>query len=92
MEKYPMNRSGCRTSCRNNPYSTEPMRMTPRTSMPCSREQESIYTHIDHMPLAMAYVPCQKFSKTFDLCYALNMGTIFPDLCKPFCGKGGACR
>ena len=41
-------------------------------------------------PTAMGYVPFQKWSETFDLCKGLQMGTIFPELCKPFCGKGGA--
>ncbi|MDO4344543.1 MAG: spore coat associated protein CotJA [Eubacteriales bacterium] len=44
------------------------------------------------MSLAMAYVPWQPaFSNTFDLCTSLRAGTIFPDLCKPFCGKRGGC-
>ena len=41
---------------------------------------------------AMAYVPWQKFDKSFSLCHALQVGTIFPCLEKPFCGKGGRCR
>lgn len=51
-----------------------------------------MYQHVDQMVPAMAYVPCQKMTATFDLCYALNVGTIFPDLCKPFCGKRGVRR
>lgn len=51
-----------------------------------------MFSHLKHLPLAMAYVPCQEFKTTFDLCYALNAGTIFPELCKPFCGKRGGCR
>lgn len=43
------------------------------------------------MPLAMAYVPWQTFSHTFELCKAFQAGTIFPELCKPFCGKRGGC-
>ena len=45
-----------------------------------------------NMPIAMAYVPWQKFDKSFSLCHALQVGTIFPCLEKPFCGKGGRCR
>ena len=45
--------------------------------------------HIDHMEPAMAYVPCQNFAMTYDLSYALKVGTVFPQLCKPFCGKRG---
>ncbi len=43
------------------------------------------------MPIAMAYVPKQKYGALFDLCKALEVGTVFPELCKPFCGKGGGC-
>ncbi|MGI6006380.1 MAG: spore coat associated protein CotJA [Ruminococcus sp.] len=40
----------------------------------------------------MAYVPIQEFHTTFELCKALKMGTLFPELCKPFCGKRGVRR
>lgn len=55
-------------------------------------EDTNIYVHADALPLAMAYVPCQRFGSTFNLCKALQMGTIFPELCKPFCGRRGICR
>ena len=55
-------------------------------------EDTRIYSHADELPLTMAYVPCQKFSETFELCKGLKMGTISPELCKPFCGKRGGCR
>ncbi|HJB16690.1 MAG TPA: spore coat associated protein CotJA [Candidatus Blautia excrementipullorum] len=51
-----------------------------------------MYEHVDHMEPAMAYVPCQEFTNTYDLCYALTVGTIFPQMCKPFCGKRGVRR
>lgn len=38
-------------------------------------------------PVTMAYVPMQTFQTTYDLNRALNVGTIFPELHKPFCGK-----
>ncbi|HIV34452.1 MAG TPA: spore coat associated protein CotJA [Candidatus Blautia intestinigallinarum] len=41
------------------------------------------------MPVAMAYVPIQKYEKPYELSYALCVGTIFPALCKPFCGRRG---
>ncbi|MCI5650222.1 MAG: spore coat associated protein CotJA [Fusicatenibacter sp.] len=42
---------------------------------------------------AMAYVPMQQFEQTYDLAVGFQMGTLFPELCKPFCGKGGkGCR
>ena len=48
---------------------------------------------LDQLPLAMGYVPMQRFGRTFELGTGLEAGTIFPELHKPFCGKGGAgCR
>lgn len=55
-------------------------------------EDTCIYIHADELPLTMAYVPCQKFHHTFELCKGFQMGTVFPELCKPFCGKRGGCR
>ncbi|MDO5539437.1 MAG: spore coat associated protein CotJA [Eubacteriales bacterium] len=58
------------------------------------RESKSMCHHDDPiagMPLAMAYVPWQTFHHTFETCKALQVGTIFPELCKPFCGKRGGC-
>lgn len=43
---------------------------------------------LDKFPLAMAYVPWQKFGRLFeDLEKAYYAGTIFPDLDKPFTGR-----
>lgn len=44
------------------------------------------------MPVAMAYVPRQRFGRVYDLDKALQAGTIFADLDKPFWGKGGGCH
>ena len=42
----------------------------------------------DRFPIAMAYVPWQEFGKIYeDLEKAYNIGTIFPDLAKPFVGR-----
>ena len=85
--------SGQQCSCRNNSRN-QPSRPSP---CPChlpdakTRDAE-MYTHIDQMEAAMAYVPCQKFTTTYDLGYALKVGTVFPQLCKPFCGKRGEQR
>ena len=44
----------------------------------CQRsEKESC---LEQYPIAMAYVPWQKFDKSFSLCHALKVGTIFPCL------------
>lgn len=57
-----------------------------------NNRSDNMYTHLSHLEPAMAYVPYQTFTETFTLPYALNAGTVFPELCKPFCGKRGGCR
>lgn len=44
------------------------------------------------MPPAMAYVPWQKWRDLYEPCKALERGTIFKELDKPFLGKGGLRR
>ena len=39
--------------------------------------------------LAMAYVPMQEYGLLYDQADALEAGTLFPDLDKPFLGKKG---
>ena len=61
---------------------------------PANSQTDANCTHDVHwhdMPIAMAYVPKQKYGHIFDLSKGLEVGTIFPELCKPFCGKGGGC-
>lgn len=59
--------------------------------MPASLNDSSSRTaaceNICAYPIAMAYVPVQTFQTTFDLNRSLEVGTIFPELHKPFCGK-----
>ena len=67
-----------------------------RETCSCKEEKKScasdMYEHLQHLEPAMAYVPYQEWCETFDLSCALKNGTIFPVLCKPFCGKRGGCR
>ncbi len=42
---------------------------------------------LDKLPLAMAYVPMQKFGEVYSEEDALERGTLFPELDKPFKGK-----
>ena len=43
---------------------------------------------IDNFPVGMAYVPWQQFDKMYDnLEDAFKIGTIFPELNKPFTGR-----
>lgn len=39
-----------------------------------------------NMPIGMCYVPWQKWGRVYDACNALERGTLFPDLDKPFLG------
>ena len=41
---------------------------------------------IDNMPLAMAYVPMQRWKNVYSNDVALTRGTIFPELDLPFLG------
>ncbi len=42
-------------------------------------------------PVAMAYVPWQRYMEPYPVCRAFIRGTIFEELDKPFLGKGGCC-
>ena len=44
------------------------------------------------MEIAMAYVPWQHWKEIYEPCRALENGTIFMELDKPFLGKGGVRR
>lgn len=44
--------------------------------------------NFDRFPLAMAYVPWQRFERMYeDLDKAFETGTVFPELNKPFTGR-----
>lgn len=40
---------------------------------------------VDNLPLAMAYVPMQKWRDVSDACEGLKHGTIFQELVLPYC-------
>jgi hypothetical protein len=50
----------------------------------CNPNQKSENCKIETMALAMAYVPWQYFDKVYELDTALQYGTIFPELNKPW--------
>lgn len=92
MDNYRQNRSGCgQRQSQQNCQQTRPNNVRPaQPSKPsCGCGQNLMFQAVDVLPAAMGYVPCTKFGQTFDLCRALELGTIFPELHKPFCGKGG---
>lgn len=58
------------------------------TSTPAKPKPESMQSCIDGMPLAMAYVPRQKWQNIYENSKAVMRGTIFSDLDLPFKGAG----
>lgn len=89
MDYYRSNRAYCRernqAQCPDRRALQQQINMSPDCRM---RECHSIACPA----LAMAYVPVQQFNQMFDLTKGLQMGTIFPELCLPFCGKRGVCK
>ncbi len=55
------------------------------------RECRSVCESVDICPLAMAYVPWQRWCETYEPALAHDRGTIFPELDKPFLAGGGGC-
>ena len=54
-----------------------------------------MHVPLDKMPVAMAYVPWQRWEEPFELNKAYRCGTLFPSLNKPFCETTlfrGGCR
>ena len=106
MDRFQMNRSGVRpynytcgmnnTSFPRNDRSSSDMQNCSRQNSSCKmpgiKPSQEMYSHLKHLVPAMAYVPCQEFAPTFELQKALQVGTIFPELCKPFCGRRGGRR
>lgn len=45
------------------------------------------FSCVDNYPLAIAYVPMQRFRDLYDNTSALNRGTLFKELDKPFDGR-----
>ncbi len=69
-------------------------RYTPRVC-PCPRpmpREDAEYCVCTSQPisLAMAYVPVQEYKNVYRCCEALEKGTLFADLYKPYCM--GGCR
>ena len=60
----------------------------------CDRDHWSCdFSAVDAFPLAMSYVPMQKFKNLYDTEKALCRGTLFEDLDLPFkCERGGGLK
>ena len=65
-----------------------PMRNRPPMPRPCPDKSDPL----SGMAIAMAYVPWQLMNETYEPDKALQYGTIFPELNKPFYGKGGCMK
>ena len=52
-------------------------------------DNESVCSAVDSCPLAMAYVPMQRWKNTYEPAEGWHRGTIFPELDLPFLGGGG---
>lgn len=53
---------------------------------PCDKDvNKAMDKCVDNLPLAMAYVPMQKWENVCDGASGLAQGTIFKDLVKPYC-------
>ena len=61
------------------------------TSMNTERQYMTDFKHPndENRTIAMAYVPGQQLRNLYDLEQALQVGTIFAELDKPFTGRGG---
>lgn len=96
MESNYMNSCNCRQQAANRhiaDYSMTPLQTNgcPVTSASSHSTCAGFYDKIDTLPLGMAYVPVQHYNQMFPLCRGLKEGTIFPELCLPFCGKRRKC-
>ena len=78
---------------RNNAMSYNNYRQTTSRSVDNARrdvrETRETITFLEDMPLAMAYVPWQKWQNIFDAEKGFCHGTIFQELNIPFEGVGG---
>lgn len=84
-------------TCQNNMrYMRRPMQGMPSSAPSCARRMDGCPDTRDFFPegtaIAMAYVPWQKWQDIYEPCKALEYGTIFQELNKPFLGKGGRHR
>lgn len=64
----------------------------PRNGTPCPSPMPYMPQSTSYQVLAMAYVPMQTFQALYEPCEALENGTIFSELNKPFLGWKGGCR
>lgn len=72
---------------RDNHSKCEQCRNTTETK-PCIKDGCDIgKDHVDEMAPGMAFVPWQKWKDIYDICEAIEHGTIFKELDKPWRGR-----
>lgn len=69
---------------RNNAMAYNNYRQTPACAV-----EKMVKDRLEGMPLAMAYVPWQRWQNIYDAEKGFCNGTIFQELNLPFCGVGG---
>lgn len=57
------------------------------TMAPCCRLDSTMSDFPAETPVGMAYVPYQKWKNVYEPSVALERGTVFQDLDKPFLGE-----
>ena len=93
MPNYRYNASEC--GRRNNCSRTAPVMREEgcRTKVqPACCEDRAACDELSGMPIAMAYVPWQKWRALYEVEEGFHCGTIFEELNKPFRGIGGCSR
>lgn len=70
-----------------SPYRSRPYPVMPDCS--CQRESR-LQEKLDEFPIGMAYVPWQSWKAVYEIDKALQAGTIFAELDKPFLGRRGS--
>lgn len=70
-------------------YYQEPYVGMPISGLDCYQRPHSTCDSVDVCPLAMAYVPWQRWCETYEPAAGFHRGTIFPELDLPFLGGGG---
>lgn len=79
----------CRMTRSSTPSAARECRTLPDQGNLCVPETVSL---TGNYSLAMAYVPWQCFSNTYEPDHALETGTIFPELDMPFLAAGRCAR
>lgn len=95
MANYNMNSDcGCGQKMPQRPsaYSSNMNQRSTMKRPPMPRPCQDKTDPLSGMAIAMAYVPWQFMHETYEPDKALQYGTIFPELNKPFYGKGGCPR